>query len=185
MTNIHTSFTKYPGIGKLKYTSFYQRHFNNLKPKILLEIGVLKGASLRAWQDIFPKCKVIGIDIEPLCKEKNPDLNIYIGDQKDTEFLSMVINEIGVPDIIIDDGGHKRSQQIESLRFLFPKLGTNGLYIIEDLQTNYLPQWNDQEYSTIDYLKSLIDPLDHSSDMKYTSFTFEPNQGQSICMLRK
>lgn len=176
---VKTSFDRYSNIGKVKYTRFYQRYFSGFDPNILLEIGVWKGDSLRAWKDIFPRCKVVGIDINPKCKRENPDLNIYIGDQKDTEFLSEVIDKIGIPDIVIDDGGHTRSQQIESLKFLFPKLDHEALYVIEDLQTNYLPAWNDQELSTIDYLKSLIGQGDLPLD--YTSLIFERN----ICMLRK
>ena len=182
--NTKTIFAKYPGICKLKYTDFYQRTFDGLNPKTLLEIGVATGESLRAWQDIFPNCNITGIDINPLCKEKNPDLNIYIGNQKDLNFLSIVIDKIGLPNIIIDDGGHKRSEQIETFKFLFPKLETDSIYIIEDLQTNYLNDWNDQSLSMIDYLKSLIDFKSHSNIL-YKSLTFEPNSGQSICIVRK
>ena len=182
--DISKIFSKYPDIQKTKYTDFYQRYFANLTPKILLEIGVLKGDSLRAWKDIFPTCKVIGIDINPLCKSENSDLEVYIGNQKDIKFLSNVLNEVGSPDIIIDDGGHKRSEQIESFKFLFPRLLPNSLYIIEDLQTNYLKNWNDQELSAIDYLKSLIDFKDYP-EISYKSITFEPNNNQSICAIRK
>jgi hypothetical protein len=184
MIDVSKIFSKYSGIHKLKYTDFYQRYFVGLNPKILLEIGVFKGDSLRAWQDIFPNCRVIGIDIDPLCKTENPELNIFIGNQKDINFLSNVINKVGLPNIIIDDGGHKRSEQIETFKFLFPKLESDSIYIIEDLQTNYLNQWNDQELSTIEYLKSLIDFKKHS-EITYTSITFEPNNGQSICVVKK
>ena len=184
MIDISKVFSKYQNIHKVKYTDFYQRYFANLNPKVLLEIGILKGDSLRAWQDIFPSCSIIGIDINPLCKTENPELNIFIGNQKDINFLSNVINKVGLPNIIIDDGGHKRSEQVETFKFLFPKLETNSVYIIEDLQTNYLNRWNDQKLSTIDYLKSLIDFKEHP-EITYNSITFEPNNGQSICLIKK
>ena len=184
MIDVSKIFSKCSGIHKKKYTAFYQQYFANLEPKMLFEIGVLKGDSLRAWQDIFPICKVIGIDINPLCKSENLDLNIYIGNQKDITLLSKIINEEGLPDIIIDDGGHKRSEQIETFKFIFPKLKIGSIYIIEDLQTNYLNQWKDQKLSTIEYLKSLIDFKEHS-EITYTSITFEPNNGQSICLIKK
>ena len=184
MIDVSKIFSKYSGIQKKKYIDFYQRHFANLKPKVLLEVGVFKGDSLRAWQDIFPTCNVTGIDISPKCKIKNPDLNIYIGNQKNITFLTKVINEIGLPDIVIDDGGHKRSEQIETFKFTFPKLKIGSIYIIEDLQTNYLNFYNDQKLSTIEYLKSLIDFKKHS-EIKYTSITFEPNNEQSICLIKK
>ena len=184
MIDISKIFSKYSNIHKVKYTKFYQKYFANLNPKILLEIGVLKGDSLRAWQDIFPNCRVIGVDINPLCKIENPKLNIFIGNQKNTVFLSTVIDKVGLPNIVIDDGGHKRSEQIETFKFLFPKLEIDSLYIIEDLQTNYLNQWNDQKLNTIDYLKSLIDFKEHP-EIIYSSLTFEPNNGQSICIIKK
>lgn len=184
MIDVSKIFSKYSNIHKVKYTDFYQRYFANLNPNLLLEIGVLKGDSLRAWQDIFPNCKLIGIDISPKCKINNPDLNIYIGNQKDITLLTKIISEIGLPDIVIDDGGHKRSEQIETFKFIFPKLKIGSIYIIEDLQTNYLNFYNDQELSAIEYLKSLIDFKKHS-EIKYTSITFEPNDGQSICLIKK
>ena len=184
MIDVSKIFSKYSNIHKVKYTDFYQRYFANLNPNLLLEIGVLKGDSLRAWQDIFPNCKLIGIDISPKCKINNPDLNIYIGNQKDITLLTKIISEIGLPDIVIDDGGHKRSEQIETFKFIFPKLKIGSIYIIEDLQTNYLNFYNDQELSAIEYLKSLIDFKEHS-EIKYTSITFEPNDGQSICLIKK
>jgi len=182
--NISKIFSNYPNIYKLKYTDFYQRYFNSLEPKILLEIGVAEGDSLRAWKEVFPSCKIIGIDINPSCKIDNLDLNVYIGNQKDTKFLAKVINEVGLPNIVIDDGGHKRSEQMETFKFIFPKLNPDSLYIIEDLQTNYLKDWNDQDLSMIDYLKSLIDFKEHL-EISYKSLTFEPNNGQSICAIRK
>ena len=185
MENIREIFSKYPKIGKQKYADFYTRHFADLEPSILLEIGVAKGFSLKAWQEIFPDCKIAGIDIDPLCKLRNPDLNIFTGDQKDTDFLTSVIDEVGLPDIIIDDGGHKRSQQISTFTFLFPQLISGGIYIIEDLQTNYLQQWNDFPFSAIDYLKHLLDPTGFFGTMSYTSLTFEPNNAQPICMVTK
>ena len=183
--NTKEIFAKYPNILKLKYTSFYQRHFSNLSPKLLLEIGVASGDSLRAWKDIFPECKIIGLDINPACRGDNPDLNIYIGNQKDTNLLTTILNKEGIPDIIIDDGGHKRSEQVETFKFLFPKLTSNSLYIIEDLQTNYLSNWNDQEYTIMNCLKSLLSPKGYLGGMGYSYLAFEPTQGQAICILRK
>jgi len=184
MKDFNKIFSTFPNIHKAKYANFYQSLFSPLNPSILLEIGVLKGDSLRAWKVIFPLCKVIGIDIDPLCKSENPDLEVYIGNQKDTNFLSSVLDQTGLPNIVIDDGGHKRSEQIESFKFIFPKLPPESLYIIEDLQTNYLPQWDDQELSTINYLKLLLD-FKYSPEITYSSLTFIPNGGQSICVIKK
>lgn len=185
MIKVSEIFSKYPDICKAKYTDFYQHHFVDLapKPKLLLEIGVFKGDSLRAWKDIFPGCKVIGIDINPKWKEESPDLEIYVGNQKNLKFLSGIFSKTGYPDIVIDDGGHKRSEQIASFRFIFPLMWAGSTYIIEDLHVNYLDQWNDQPLSAIEYIKSLIEFKKHPK-MIYKSLTFEPNGGQSIFIIR-
>lgn len=177
--NVKEVFSHHPGIKKLKYTDFYQRYFSLISPNILLEIGVAGGQSLRAWKEMFPNAKVIGLDIDPNCAAVNSDLLIYTGDQKDTNLIEKILTNEGVPDVVIDDGGHKRSEQLNTFTYLYPKLPKPSLYIIEDLQTNYLPNWNDFPITIIDHLKSMI------GDKYYTSMTFEPTNGQLICVVKK
>ncbi len=176
---------------KSKYADFYGRHFNGLRPQLIMEIGVLEGGSLRAWSKIFPDARVVGIDIEKDLKKRYPDLEIRIGDQKDSAFLDEVLGEIGIPDIIIDDGGHCRSQQVTSFNHLFPRLNSGGLYIIEDIETSYLADFNDQELSAIELIKALIVPLNYTCPEEEPpgrifhyaaqSITFEPN----VCLIKK
>ena len=184
--NMLEAFIKYPLTDKPQYADFYQRHFAGLKPKVLLEIGVLKGASIRAWQDIFPATKIVGIDIDQSIADANKDLAIYVGDQLDKAFLDRVIAEIGIPDIIIDDGGHCRSQQTGSFVHLFPKLKSGSLYIIEDLGTSYLEAYNDAPNSAMDYISGCLYPLEWDGNPKgrqvgspisylYSQIVFEPN----------
>ena len=170
---MRTIFAKYSKTDKMKYVDFYQRHFNNLKPKTLLEIGVLDGDSLRIWQDVFPETRIVGIDRDQKIKDKHTDLEIFIGDQRDLDFLDRVINIIGIPNIVIDDGGHYMSMQVQSHSHIFPKLNPGDIYVIEDLNTSYVQEYNDSDLNTIDYLKSLIDTR------KLTKITFEHN----ICIM--
>lgn len=176
MPYISSIFSSYETIGKMKYADFYQRHLAHLSPNILLEIGVASGNSLRAWKQIFPQCSIYGIDIDP--RYNYADLNIFIGDQLDTVFLASVLKTIGIPDIIIDDGGHKRSQQTKTFNYLFPLMKKDSIYIVEDLQTNLLKPWNDQEESFLDLLSQMFKQTD------YQQIIFEPNHGQSICLIR-
>ena len=183
-------FRKYQ-TDKPKYGDFYTRYFSNLNPAILLEIGVLKGGSIRAWRDIFQDTRVTGIDIDPKCKEGNEDLEILIGDQTDTKFLNWVLANVGIPDIIIDDGGHSRSHQILSFRYLFPRMKSGGIYVIEDLETCMLEDYDDYPESTIKVISDLIIPSNFDGtkgkkvgfkfDYAYSSITFEYN----ICMVVK
>jgi len=189
--NTAAIFAKYP-TDKPKYADFYQRYFEGLNPSILLEIGVLKGGSHRAWKELFPNTRVVGIDIDPLIAEVNKDLEIYTGDQTDQDFLNHVIDTIGHPDIIIDDGGHTRKQQVLSLTYLWPFLISGGLYIIEDLETSFLDHYNDYPHSGFEQVRNCLFPIEWTGQLTglkvgdpltyiYSSITFEPN----ICIIRK
>tara|TARA_R100000008_G_scaffold79371_1_gene61001 strand:+ start:266 stop:1093 length:828 start_codon:yes stop_codon:yes gene_type:complete len=60
-------------------------------------------------------------------------VHVSLGDSTDQSFCSKY--EDGFFDIIIDDGSHKINDQINTLVNFYPKLKTNGLYIIEDLES--------------------------------------------------
>lgn len=149
-------FEKYQ-TDKTKYSKFYSFWLAQKDFKNILEIGAYKGASLRAWRDRFPSADVVGIESDPMLRALSPDLNIFVGDQTNTSFLESVSQSIPQRDLIIDDGGHKMSQQITSFRYLFPKLAPGGYYIIEDLETSYLSNWIDQDLTTTEFLKLLVD----------------------------
>jgi hypothetical protein len=67
---------------------------------------------------------------------------IRIGDQSDTKFLQSIIDEFGVPDIVLDDGSHQQHHVNSTFEFLYPKMGKNSVYMIEDLHTSYWSEWN-------------------------------------------
>lgn len=50
--------------GSLKhnYMPFYEKHLPK-NPKKILEIGVLKGASLAMWSEYFPEAIIHGLDL--------------------------------------------------------------------------------------------------------------------------
>jgi hypothetical protein len=126
------------------YFPIYERHFSSYRNKSVtfLEIGVARGGSVRMWQRFFgPMSRIIGIDIEEKFKDEIPGVFIRIGDQSDERFLQSVIDEFGVPDIVLDDGSHRAEHISKTFNFLYPKMPKNGVYMVEDLQTAY---W--QEY---------------------------------------
>lgn len=126
------------------YFEIYDRHLAHLKNKelVLLEIGVSQGGSLQLWKKYFgTQIKIYGIDVNPESKFSEPQIEVFIGDQTDVEFLDCVIKNIGPPTVIIDDGSHIQSHVIKTFEFLFPKLVNNGIYIIEDCHTSYWPRF--------------------------------------------
>jgi hypothetical protein len=134
-----------------------------------IEIGVSKGGSLQLWKRFLgPFAQIVGIDIDPTCKvvEEN-QIAVRIGDQSDPAFLAKIIDEFGVPDVVLDDGSHMMSHISASFKLLYPKMSKNGVYMVEDLHTAY---WSEYEgglhraSSFIEQSKALIDELnaDHS-----------------------
>lgn len=129
----------------LHYLPVYDQYFSRFRGTKLkfLEIGVSKGGSLKLWREYFGADAVIfGIDIEPTCAEQNGKYGqVRIGSQIDFEFLNDVIKEMGGVDIVLDDGSHQMDHVSKTMKFLFPKLRSPGVYLIEDLHTAYWPEY--------------------------------------------
>jgi hypothetical protein len=60
------------------------------------------------WSRYFgPLATIISVDVDPECKQyEKHNVNVRIGDQSDPAFLQSIIDEFGVPDIVLDDGSH-------------------------------------------------------------------------------
>lgn len=148
------------------YFDIYHNHFCRFRnlPVAVLEIGVYKGGSLQMWKSYFGnKAKIYGVDIDPLCKELEEDqIKIFIGDQADRIFLRELRDEIGMIDILIDDGGHTMIQQLNTFEELFPWVSETGVYLIEDLHTSYWEEYGGgykKQGSFIEYAKDFIDRI--------------------------
>lgn len=133
------------------YFPVYERHFAPWVDRsvTMLEIGVSKGGSLKMWQRYLgPFATIIGIDIDPRCtRYESPGINVRVGDQSDTEFLAGLIAEFGVPDIVLDDGSHHMTHVRQTFEFLYPQLGKDAVYMVEDLHTGYLEEYGGGTYA--------------------------------------
>jgi len=121
------------------YLPVYDRALSHLRdtPLQLIEIGVHKGASITMWAEYFPRAKLIGIDIDPKCKEYATDrISIRIGNQGDPAFLERLALSTR-PMVVIDDGSHVWEHQIQTFRALFPVLRGGGYFIVEDIHTSF------------------------------------------------
>ncbi len=149
----------------LHYFEIYNRHLSKYigKDITIMEIGIDKGGSLQIWKKIFgPKAKIIGIDIEPSCKEiEDEQIEVYIGDQADRDFWKRIKTKIPKVDILIDDGGHYMEQQIVTFEEMFPHIKDDGVYLCEDTGTSYDSRKYDSGYKKentfIEYSKNFID----------------------------
>lgn len=178
--------------GKHFYTKHYQTHFRRFKFKKikLFEIGVggyhypeIGGSSLRMWKRYFLFGQIISLDIYDKSFVHERRIKIYQGNQNDEIILNKIIDQIGEPDIIIDDGSHINEHVIKTFNILFPKLKNGGIYVIEDTETSYWPDYggdseNLNNPSTImNFFKNLTDSLNHQEFLKsnYTPSYFDKN----------
>lgn len=114
-------------------SEYYVESFKSYKKtaNLLLEIGVNQGQSLEMWNEYFDQAKIVGVDVADTgYVPTSTNIEFRLGKaQKQDTYINL--NNI---DIIIDDGSHKLNHQIQTFNILFPKLNTNGVYVIEDVQ---------------------------------------------------
>jgi tetratricopeptide (TPR) repeat protein len=126
------------GHGYLRHYDRILRHLRH-EPITVLEVGIFRGASLRSWSRYFDRAKIVGIDINPECRQyADTRCEVEIGSQADPQFLDAVGRKWR-PDVIIDDGSHEADHVILTFRKLFPHLRDGGIYIVEDLHLHSGP----------------------------------------------
>lgn len=165
------------------YTPHYDRYFRAMRSRRLnvLEIGVggyhdrnVGGGSLRMWKSYFRNSKIVGIDLHDKSHLSEHRIDIRQCDQTDKEGLIRLCQEYDGFDIIIDDGSHLNQHVIQTFEILFPLLRTGGIYVAEDLQTAYWPDYGggiDDPRSSMTYFKNLVDCLNH---MEYPIANYRP-----------
>lgn len=141
------------GTDKFGYHDYTPNYFALLdgwqdRPLRMLEIGVggygfedRGGESLATWRDFFPNASITGIDIQRKTMDLGPRVTILQGSQVDAEFLAQTVAEHGPFDIILDDGSHRNDHVIQTFEMLFEGLAPGGVYIIEDVQTAFMPRF--------------------------------------------
>lgn len=148
----------------IHYFDIYHRHFNEFrgKPITVVEFGVSQGGSLQMWKQYFgPHARIVGVDIDPRCAALTESrIEIYIGDQEDRGFLRELAGKVGDIDVLIEDGGHTMKQQINTFEELWPSIVDGGVFLMEDLHTNYWAKYGGgyrHSDTFIEYAKNLID----------------------------
>jgi demethylmacrocin O-methyltransferase len=155
------------------YTPVYHQLFAHLRdrPVRLLEIGIggyefarLGGASLAMWAEYFPNGRILGIDVFAKTLDLGPRVSVSQGSQDDAAFLTRMSAEHGPFDIVIDDGSHVPAQVIASFDVLFPLLADGGLYVIEDVQTTFWPDFGGapEGGATMRLAGAMLEHLNHA-----------------------
>ena len=166
MKTFNELFNEHTGESILKWSNYgdiYDKHFAKFRdqPINILEIGVLRGGSMRMWEKYFPKANIFGIDIDEECLQYQSDrTKIFIGDQSDVSFLRNVKAKIPRIDILIDDGSHRAKDQKTTFEEMYYHVRKPGVYLIEDIELNYWPSKDkDKPDNFMTYMKSKIDEL--------------------------
>ncbi len=121
-------------------TIFKDKRYTNIN---MLEIGIFQGRSLAMWCDYFEKGNIYGIDInlkefELFKPELYKNYNAFVNnDVKQIFEMNCSVNltkfnELPMFDIILDDGAHDYNSQYNTIKNIWHKLNSNGIYIIED-----------------------------------------------------
>jgi hypothetical protein len=112
----------------------------------LVEIGANQGHSLKSWSVYFSDASdILGVAYGNLSQGVEtkvaglPGVSIYHGDQSKLSTMQF-LKKRGPWNIVIDDGSHVPQHMIYSLFHLWDAVAPGGLYVIEDLETNY---WRD------------------------------------------
>ena len=179
--------------GQREILRVYEEYFEPLRVTelVLVEIGVLGGASLRMWREYFPRAQIFGIDVDPEAEAHADDrITVLIGSQSDTRFLDTVLERTGRPDIVLDDGSHLARDQITTLLHLWRHVKPGGFYLVEDLHTSYMREYNmrwREPGTTMEFLKDVADDVNRAWHDRPVIFRDVYSLGffQELCVLRK
>ncbi|MGV7222695.1 MAG: hypothetical protein ACQ9MH_14350 [Nitrospinales bacterium] len=144
------------------YTGIYADFISKLEtdqPLKILEIGIgtnkqcflssmgegyIPGSSLRAYRDVFPKAKIYGADLDRDILFTEQNIKTAWADQMDQNSFTTMTDDLGETefDLIIDDGLHAITANINTLLFALNHLREGGVFIVEDILKRTLPAWS-------------------------------------------
>ena len=135
MNNLFESIVTKHDTDKAFYSCAYNDTFLSLREdiKLLFEIGVNRGGSVRVFKEYFPNALIVGLETNKNCVVNEDRIAIEIGDATDKSFINNILTKYNKPDIVIDDGSHKSKDIKTSFKLLYPHTKTS--YVIEDLGT--------------------------------------------------
>jgi len=133
-----------------------------MRPKRIMEIGVLRGGSTVLLSQLTAPEKLVSIELSPQPVALLTDyieargltevVRPYFGvDQADrTRVAAIARNEFGAPiDLVIDDASHLYEPSVATFETLFPLVRPGGLYLLEDWR------WHHQYAEVLTNVESL------------------------------
>ncbi len=115
------------------YINEYEHLLKDYRNKsTVLEIGIAYGHSCEMWCDYFIDSTIVGADIANHGIDvNNVRYDVIIANAATPDILPHVKDYTF--DVIIDDGSHALTDQLNSYHILKHKLSPYGIYIIEDV----------------------------------------------------
>jgi len=102
------------------------------------------GASIFGWNEYFINGNIYGADIDTGCLFVTNDIRTFYCDQTDPWIIKQMWDNKYLDfdiDIIIEDGLHTFDANITFFENSYHKLHKNGIYIIEDINSNEIVNW--------------------------------------------
>ena len=148
------------------FSKYYEKHLSFLKKKKIriLEIGSFSGASAAAFSKYFSNCEIYCLDINiSNFRYYSKKINVFGLNSSNPKMVSKFLKKINLQetfkyfDIIIDDGSHKNSDQLNTLNHFYQYLVDGGFYVIEDYKfSEYFKHLNDVDDIKIDELADYV-----------------------------
>lgn len=152
-------------IKQVHYFHIYEKHFSRFRngSVLLLEIGTGRGGSAEMWKRYFgPLSRIVTIDIDDKSHVNDEQIYARQGNQADAAFLRSLVDEFGVPDIVIDDGSHVMSDVTTTFETLYPLLRSGSVYLVEDMNAAYYSDYGGGLHNRdtfIERCKVLVDDM--------------------------
>lgn len=128
-----------------KYAEYLEGLASDRERRItLVEVGVLRGTGLAVWADLFPKARIIGLDLDTSYFDENVtalrSLNAFRNEPEVVEFDQlgatpgqfMALLRGDSIDVMIDDGSHRMEAIMRTLAAAMPHLARRFVYFVED-----------------------------------------------------
>jgi hypothetical protein len=85
------------------------------------------------WLAYFSAAEIVGFDLTDFSEIRHERFRFVQGDLSSADDLRRLADDRAGFDVIVDDGSHASPHQQLAFKYLFPKLASGGIYIIEDL----------------------------------------------------
>jgi len=143
------------------YTKYYTQIFEKIKYDEIniFELGIgtnnsnfsfnmgengIPGASIFGWNEYFKNGHIFGADIDTTCLFNTDEIKTFYCDQTNPWIIKQMWNNKYLNfkfDIIIEDGYHMFDANVTFFENSYHKLKKHGIFIIEDIDNNEIPNW--------------------------------------------